>query len=94
MGKVGYDLLASRPGAWSLILNAGGGAMVFDIDVEGLKSYTYPAINAGAKIGYAASDRIDLYLNLQGDIAFTKEDELGTKTAWVWPFSAGVAVSF
>jgi hypothetical protein len=31
-------------------------------------------------------------LSPQGDIAFTKNDELGTSNAWVWPFTAGIRV--
>jgi hypothetical protein len=90
MAKVGYLLLAEGSSPWSVIVNAGAGAMTFDVDGAG--SNTYPAINVGAKIGYRVSPRVSLLLSPQGDIAFTKNDELGTSNAWVWPFTAGIRV--
>jgi hypothetical protein len=88
MAKVGYQLLAEGSSPWSLIVNAGAGAMTFDVDGAG--SNTYPAINVGAKIAYRVSPRLSLLLSPQGDIAFTKDAEVGTSNAWVWPFTAGV----
>jgi outer membrane protein with beta-barrel domain len=89
MAKLGYQLLAERSSSpWSVIVNAGAGAMTFDVDGAG--SNTYPAINVGAKIGYRLSPRVSLLLSPQGDIAFSKKDELGTTNAWVWPFTAGI----
>jgi hypothetical protein len=90
MAKVGYQLLAEGSSPWSVIVNAGAGAMTFDVDGAG--SNTYPAINVGAKIGYRVSPRVSLLLSPQGDIAFTKDAEVGTTNAWVWPFTAGVRV--
>lgn len=91
MAKLGYQLLAeSSASPWSVIVNAGAGAMTFDVDGAG--SNTYPAINVGAKIGYRLSPRVALLLSPQGDIAFGKESELGTTNAWVWPFTAGLRV--
>jgi len=90
MAKVGYQLLGESSSPWSLIVNAGAGAMTFDVDGGG--SNTYPAINVGAKIAYRVSPRVSLLLSPQGDIAFSKEDELGTTNAWVWPFTAGIRV--
>jgi hypothetical protein len=91
MAKLGYQLLAETSSSpWSLIVNAGAGAMTFDVD--GGSSNTHPAINVGAKIGYRLSPRVSLLLSPQGDIAFSKEDELGTSNAWVWPFTAGIRV--
>ena len=87
MAKVGYALVPEGSSPWSLIVNAGAGAMTFDVDGAG--SNTYPAINVGAKIAYRVSPRLSLLLSPQGDIAFTKDDELGTSNAWVWPFTAG-----
>jgi hypothetical protein len=91
MAKVGYALLAEGSSPWSLIVNAGAGAMTFDVDGAG--SNTYPAINVGAKIGYRVSPRVSLLLSPQGDIAFTKDAELGTSNAWVWPFTAGIRLA-
>jgi len=91
MAKVGYQLLAEGQSPWSVIVNAGAGAMTFDVDGAG--SNTYPAINVGAKIGYRVSPRVSLLLSPQGDIAFTKQNELGTNNAWVWPFTAGVRLA-
>jgi hypothetical protein len=91
MAKVGYELLAAGSSPWSLIVNAGAGAMTFDVDGAG--SNTYPAINVGAKIGYRVSPRASLLLSPQGDIAFTKDAELGTSNAWVWPFTAGIRLA-
>jgi len=88
MAKVGYQLLAEGSSPWSLLVNAGAGAMTFDVDGAG--SNTYPAINVGAKIAYRVSPRVSLLLSPQGDIAFTKDAEVGTTNAWVWPFTAGV----
>jgi len=91
MAKLGYELLSPGSSPWSVIVNAGAGALTFDPD--GASSKTYPAINVGAKIGYRLSPRVSLLLSPQGDIAFTKDDELGTDNAWVWPFTAGVRLA-
>jgi hypothetical protein len=91
MAKVGYEVLSAGSSPWSVIVNAGAGALTFDPD--GASSKTYPAINVGAKIGYRLSPRVSLLLSPQGDIAFTRDDELGTDNAWVWPFTAGVRLA-
>jgi hypothetical protein len=90
MAKVGYSLIPEGTSPWSVIVNAGGGAMTFDVD--GGTANTYPAINVGAKIAYRLSPRVSFLLSPQGDIAFTDEDEVGTNNAWVWPFTAGVRI--
>jgi hypothetical protein len=90
MAKLGYELVSEGQSRWSVIVNAGAGAMTFDIDGAG--SNTYPAINVGAKIGYRVTPRVQLLLSPQGDIAFTKDAEVGTSNAWVWPFTAGVRI--
>ena len=90
MAKVGYAVVPEGSSPWSVILNAGGGAMTFDVDRAG--SNTYPAINVGAKIAYRLSPRVSFLLSPQGDIAFSDEDEIGTGNSWVWPFTAGFRV--
>ena len=90
MGKVGFDVF--RRDKWSILVNAGAGALTFDVD--GGPSETYFAINVGAKIGYAVSPVVDLVLSPQGDIAFTDEAVLGTDNAWVWPFAVGLRFNF
>ena len=90
VAKLGYELLSPGQSPWSVIVNAGAGALTFDVDGAG--SNTYPAINVGAKIGYRLSPRVTLLLSPQGDIAFGDEEELGTSNAWVWPFTAGVRI--
>ena len=90
IAKVGYAVVPEGPSPWSVILNAGGGAMTFDVD--GGTSNTYPAINVGAKIAYRLSPRVSFLLSPQGDIAFTDEAEVGTNNSWVWPFTAGVRI--
>ena len=91
IAKLGYDLTAGTTGPWSVLVNAGAGAMTFD---GGADSYTYPAINVGAKIAYRLGGQFALVLSPQGDIAFGKEAEIGTTNAWVWPFAAGLRVAF
>jgi len=90
IAKLGYAVVPQGESPWSVILNAGGGAMTFDVD--GGASNTYPAINVGAKIAYRLSPRVSFLLSPQGDIAFADEDEIGTNNAWVWPFTAGVRI--
>jgi hypothetical protein len=90
IAKVGYSVVPEGSSPWSVVLNAGGGAMTFDAD--GGTSNTYPAINVGAKIAYRLSPRVSFLLSPQGDIAFTDEDEVGTSNSWVWPFTAGVRI--
>lgn len=90
MGKVGFDVLKPGSSRWSVLVNAGAGAMTFDIRAPGAPSKTYFGINVGGKIGYALSDRVDLLISPQGDIAFTDAAVLGTDNAWVWPFAAGL----
>ncbi|HET6837661.1 MAG TPA: outer membrane beta-barrel protein [Gemmatimonadales bacterium] len=92
MAKAGVELLRPGTSPWSVVVNLGAGVLNFRPDAAEAK--TYPAINAGAKIGYRVSPRITLLLSPQGDIAFTDEDELGTSNAWVWPFTAGARVNF
>lgn len=62
--------------------------------IDGGDTYTYPAINVGAKLIYRVNDRFSLVASPQGDIAFTKEAELGTTNAWVWPFAAGLRITY
>lgn len=88
MAKVGYEVLTPSDSKWSVVVNAGAGALTFDVD--GAQAKTYPAINVGAKIGYRITPRLTFLLSPQGDIAFTDEDVLGTGDAWVWPFTAGL----
>jgi Outer membrane protein beta-barrel domain len=90
VAKLGYELLSEGQSPWSVIVNAGAGALTFDVDGAG--SNTYPAINVGAKIGYRLSPRVQLLLSPQGDIALTDDEEVGTSNAWVWPFTAGVRI--
>jgi hypothetical protein len=90
IAKLGYELLSEGQSPWSVIVNAGAGAVTFDVDGAGAD--TYPAINVGAKIGYRVSPRVQLLLSPQGDIAFSDDQVVGTSNAWVWPFTAGVRV--
>jgi hypothetical protein len=90
IAKLGYALVPEGASAWSVILNAGAGAMTFDVDGEA--SNTYPAVNVGAKIAYRLSPRVSLLLSPQGDIAFSDEDDVGTTNAWVWPLTAGFRI--
>jgi hypothetical protein len=90
VAKLGYELLSEGQSPWSVIVNAGAGALTFDVDGAG--SNTYPAINVGAKVAYRLSPRVHLLLSPQGDIAFTKDDDVGTTNAWVWPFTAGLRI--
>ncbi len=93
MAKVGYSVVSeTQASPWSVIVNAGAGAMTFAVD--GGTSSTYPAINVGAKIGYRLSPRLSLVLSPQGDIAFSDEADVGTSNSWVWPFTAGLRVGF
>lgn len=93
IAKVGYVVVPARERGWEVLVNLGVGAVTFD--VEGAPdSFTYPAINAGAKIAYNFSRSLALVLSPQGDIAFSDEDEVTTSNAWVWPFTAGLRVSF
>ena len=90
VAKLGYELLSEGQSPWSVIVNAGAGAVTFDADGAGAN--TYPAINVGAKIGYRLSPRVQLLLSPQGDIALTDDEDVGTSNAWVWPFTAGVRI--
>ena len=90
VAKLGYELLSEGQSPWSVIVNAGAGALTFEADGAGAN--TYPAINVGAKIGYRLSPRVQLLLSPQGDIAFTDDEDVGTSNAWVWPFTAGVRI--
>ncbi|MBL8996108.1 MAG: outer membrane beta-barrel protein [Gemmatimonadetes bacterium] len=92
IAKLGYELGKRAESPLTVVLNAGIGAMSFGID--GGDTYTYPAINVGAKLIYRVNDRFSLVASPQGDIAFTKEAELGTTNAWVWPFAAGFRITY
>lgn len=92
MAKLGYALTTPGTRGWDVILNLGAGVVNFD--VEGAEGNSYFAINAGAKLAYNFSPSFAVVLSPQGDIAFTKENELGSSTAWVWPITAGLRISF
>jgi hypothetical protein len=93
VAKVGYSLTGPRAQGWETIVNLGAGAVSFD--VEGApETFTYFAINAGAKISYAFNPSLAFVFSPQGDIAFSKKSELTTDNAWVWPITAGLRVSF
>lgn len=94
IGKVGYDLLPRQYSPLSVTINAGAGAMMFRVKGTTTLTKTYPAINVGAKIGYEVSPGVTLFLSPQGDIAFTDKAVLGTTNSWVWPFAAGLRLSF
>jgi hypothetical protein len=90
MGKVGFDVVSTEK--VTLTLNAGAGVVAFAGDLP--ESLTYFAINAGAKLGIAVSPGLELLVSPQGDIAFSKTDELGTDNAWVWPLGVGLRFRF
>lgn len=76
---------------WMLAANVGAGALTFDI--EDGDSFTYPAINIGGRLGYAVSPMVSIFGSVQGDIAFSDENEITTDNAWVWPLAFGVEIS-
>lgn len=91
--KLGYQVTMPTERGLEVIVNLGAGLVTFD--VEGApESFTYPAINAGAKIAYHLSPSFALVLSPQGDIALSNDDEVGSSTAWVWPITAGLRVRF
>ncbi len=92
MAKVGYSLTGPRERGWEALVNLGAGAVSFDVD--GVETFTYFAINAGAKLAYNFSRSVAFVLSPQGDIAFSKESEVGTTNAWVWPVTAGLRLRF
>lgn len=93
IAKVGYSLTGPRERGWDIAVNLGAGAVSFDV-AGAPQSFTYPAINAGAKLAYGVSPQVAFVLSPQGDIAFSKESEVGTTNAWVWPVTAGLRVRF
>jgi hypothetical protein len=93
IAKVGYSLTGQRIRGWEVSLNLGVGAMSFDPEGTG-ERFTYPAINAGAKVVYNISRALGVVLSPQGDIAFSDEEEVTTSTAWVWPLTAGLRIRF
>lgn len=90
MGKVGFDVVDNENVV--LTLNLGAGAVTFGGDLA--QSSTYPAINAGAKLGIRVAPSVELLISPQGDIAFSDEAEVGTTNSWVWPFGVGLRVKF
>lgn len=95
MAKAGYRVFQSQDDKWRIFVNAGLGAMTFDVDLAGAEKNTYFAINAGAKIYYMINETISIVVSPQGDIAFVDENDGFTgSTAWVWPITAGVAFTF
>lgn len=92
IAKVGYSLTGPRERGWEAVVNLGAGAVSFD--VGGANTFTYFAINAGAKLAYNLSPAFAFVVSPQGDIAFSKEEELGTTNAWVWPITLGLRLKF
>jgi hypothetical protein len=93
LAKLGYSLTGPRETGWEVLVNLGAGAVSFDPDGSG-PTRTYFAINAGAKLAYGFTPSVALVLSPQGDIAFSKESELGASTAWVWPVTVGLRIRF
>ena len=93
IAKLGYSLTGPRERGWEAVVNLGAGAVTFD--VEGASpTHTYFAINAGAKLAYNLNRTLAVVLSPQGDIAFSKQAELSTDNAWVWPVTVGFRVRF
>jgi len=93
MAKLGYSLTGQKTKGWEASVNLGAGAVNFAVD-GAPESFTYFAINAGAKVAYNISRTFALVLSPQGDIAFSDESELTTTNAWVWPFTVGIRLRF
>lgn len=92
IGGAGVRLTPSDS-RWFALVNAGAGAMTFDVDVDAEdSSFTYFAVNVGGEAGYRVTERVALFVSPQGNIAFSDEDEVFTGDAWVWPFTAGVRI--
>ncbi len=87
MAKAGYDVYSEPDSRVRVMLNAGLGLMMFDVDIEGVDIETDFAINAGAKIYIMVAEQVDVVISPQGDIAFSDGS-----TSWVWPLAAGVVV--
>jgi hypothetical protein len=95
IAKVGYQVYQSSDEKLRIYVNLGAGALSFKADVDDAETNTYAAINAGAKLYYMFSDAVGLVVSPQGDIAFVDEEDGFTgSTAWVWPFTAGLALNF
>lgn len=93
VAKIGYSLTGPRERGLEASVNLGAGVVRFDVD-GAPDTFTYPAINAGAKIVYNVNRSFAVVLSPQGDIALSDEDEIGTSNAWVWPVTAGLRVRF
>ena len=93
MAKLGYSPTGPRERGWEALVNLGVGAVSFDVEGASEK-LTYFAINAGAKLAYNFNRSVAFVVSPQGDIAFSKKDELTTTNAWVWPVTAGLRVNF
>ncbi|HEY9516910.1 MAG TPA: outer membrane beta-barrel protein [Gemmatimonadaceae bacterium] len=93
IGKLGYSFTGPRERGWEVLVNLGVGGVSFDNEGAD-ETNTYFAINAGAKVSYSFNRSFAVVLSPQGDIAFSKEEELTTNNAWVWPLTAGLRVSF
>jgi hypothetical protein len=93
IAKVGYSLTGPVARGWETLVNLGAGAVSFDVD-GAPETYTYPAINVGAKIAYHFHPVVAFVISPQGNIAFSKKAEVGTDNAWVWPITAGFRFAF
>ena len=93
LGKLGYSLTGPRETGWEALVNLGAGAVSFDVDGAPSQK-TYFAINAGAKLAYNFSRSVAFVISPQGDIAFTKQADLNTTKAWVWPVAAGLRIRY
>jgi hypothetical protein len=93
IAKVGYSLTGPKERGWEAIVNLGAGAVTFDVE-NAPQNFTYFAINAGAKVAYNFNRSLAFVFSPQGDIAFSKDADISTTNAWVWPVTAGLRVSF
>jgi hypothetical protein len=94
IGKVGVDLV-DRSSPWSLVVNAGGGMMLFNFDRELFDNKTYFGTNFGLKAGRAMSRNLTIYLNAQADMALSESSgAIPTSNTWVVPVTAGLRYGF
>jgi Outer membrane protein beta-barrel domain len=93
IAKVGYSLTGPKDKGWEALVNLGAGAVTFD-GQGAPENFTYPALNAGAKVTYNFNPSFAFVLSPQGDIVLSDEAEITTNNAWVWPVTAGLRVSF
>ena len=90
IAKMVWPLLSPSDQGFEIGVNVGAGIVRFRWSEN--DATTHFAVNVGAKIVYHINGMFALLISPQGDVAFGKELDPESSSAFVWPFTMGIRV--